>query len=149
MAFNPNQIPVYAITPKNSVGNIVNATGIGALASNTNGIAIYTAPTAGARVTSLFLTSSDTANRDFFLYVLNGSTVNPIGIVNVPLNSGNASGVLAVDGLDPTVVKGLPIDNNGKRYIELMGSAVLKFSALVAVTATRQVNATVFAEEYA
>lgn len=144
-----NQAPIYAITPKNSVGSIVNATGAGTLASNTNGVAIYTAPAAGARVTSLIFTSSDTASRDFFVYIFDGSTVIPIGIINVPANSGNTSGTLSVDGLNPTVMVGMPIDNNGKRYIDMKASTVLKFAAVVAVTTAKQVNASVIAGEYA
>jgi hypothetical protein len=151
MAFTPNanQIPVYAITPKTSVGSITNGTGIGSLGSDTNGVAIFTASsTVGSRISSLIFTSNDTAARDFFVYILNGSTVCPIGQIHVPLTSGDAASVLPINGLDPTVMVGLQRDNNGNPYIELQASCVLKFSAIVAVTSAKTVYATAQSQDY-
>jgi hypothetical protein len=55
-----------------------------------------------------------------------GTSVRPLGLVNVPLSSGNVSGVLNVDVLNPTVLNGMTVDQNGKRIIRLAPSETLK-----------------------
>jgi hypothetical protein len=136
MALNANQIPVYGISPKNSVADL-NAASAGTLGADTNGVAAYTASASGSRVYSLVATTTDTAAVNLFVYILDSATVIPLGIVNVPLSSGNLANTLAVDVLDPTVLKGMPIDNTNKRYIELKASAVLKVAVLANMTAAK------------
>jgi hypothetical protein len=56
------------------------------LGSNTNGATAYTAGTAGGRVMSLTAVTDDTVTVNVFVYIYRGSTVIPLGLVNVPLN---------------------------------------------------------------
>jgi hypothetical protein len=149
MSLNANQIPVYSITPKTGVGVATNATGAGTLGSDTNGVTIFTASASGSRVYSLVANTSDSAANNVLIYILSGASVRPLGVVNVPINSGNLGTIVNVDCLNPAVMNGMPIDNTGKRYIELGANEVLKFAVLTtAVTATKSCFLTCQAADY-
>lgn len=149
MALNENQIPVYAITPKTSVG-VLNAATAGALGSTTNAVTVFTASLSGSRIYSVCFNSDDTAAVNVFLSIVgsDGTTVKPLGIINVPINSGNAANTLNVDGLNPAVLNGMPIDNTGKRYIELAASETLRVSTLANMTAAKKCYCTVQGADY-
>lgn len=133
-----NQIPKYSITPNGGVGVISASSNTVTLGSDTNGATIYTAGANGGRVYSLVANTDDTTAVNVLLYILNGATVKPLGIVNVPLSSGNVANTLNVNMLDPTVLKGLALDMAGNRYIALQGSEVLKCGALSNLTAAKK-----------
>ena len=147
MALNPNQIPIYAITPRTAVG-ILNAATAGSLGSNTNGVTIHTAGANGGRVYSLMMNTDDTAAVNVFLYLYDGSNVKPLGLVNVPLSSGNVAGANAVNALNQTSMPGLPIDNLGKPYIEMAANEVLKMACLANMTAAKKLYATAQGADY-
>lgn len=147
MALNSNEKPKYAVTPKNSVG-VLNAASAGTLGSDTNGVAIYTAGTNGGRVNTLMISSDDTVAVNVFLYILSGATVMPLGIINVPINSGNALNVLNVDALDSSVLKGTMMDNTGKRFISLAPNEVLKMTCLAAMTAAKKLHGSAQGADY-
>jgi hypothetical protein len=149
MALNANQIPVYAITPKTSVG-ILNAATAGTLGTTTNAVTILTASASGSVVDSLFFNSDDTAAVNVFLFIVgsDGTTVKPLGIINVPLSSGNAANVLNVDGLNPNILKGLSLDNTGKYVIRLGASETLRMSCLANMTAAKKLYATAQFADY-
>jgi hypothetical protein len=115
---------------------VLTGTTVGTLGSNTNGTTIETAGTYGTRIISLTATSNDTVARDVFVYILRGgSTVIPLGLVNVPLSSGNTTAArFAVDFLNGTNIPGLPLDNTGRQYIPLLGGDVLRATTLTALT---------------
>jgi hypothetical protein len=142
------QIPKYANVPNGGVGAIVGSANTVTLGSDTNGATIYTAGAQGGRVYSLLGNTDDTVAVNVLLYILNGSSVSPLGIVNVPLSSGNASSTLNVNMLDSTVLKGLPVDAAGNRYIPLMPSEVLKCGALANLTATKTCWVTAIGSDY-
>ena len=132
------QIPRVANIPNGGVGIIAASSNTVALGSNTNGATCYTAGTSGGRVISLTAVTDDTVTINVFVYIYRGSTVIPIGLVNVPLSSGNTNAArLNVDFLDGINIVGLPIDNTGKRYIPLMPNDVLKVGALANLTAAK------------
>jgi hypothetical protein len=71
---------------------VLTGTTIGTLGSNTNGTTIFAAGTYGSRVISLTGTTDDTVTINVFIYILRGgSTVIPLGLVNIPLSSGNTN----------------------------------------------------------
>lgn len=111
---------------------VLTGTTIGTLGSNTNGTTIETAGTYGSRVIALTATTNDTVTVNVFLYVLRGgSTVVPLGLVNIPLSSGNTFAArFAVDFLNGTNIPGLPLDNTGRQYIPLLAGDVLRASTL-------------------
>jgi len=138
MSLSAGQIPLVANVPNGGVGLIAASSNTVTLGSNTNGATIYTAGTSGGRVMSLTAVTDDTVTVNVFLYIYRGSTVIPLGLVNVPLSSGNTQAAkLNVDFLDGVNIVGLPIDNAGKRYIPLMPNDVLKCGALANLTAAK------------
>ena len=117
---------------------VLTGTTIGTLGSNTNGTTIETAGTHGTRVIALTATTNDTVTVNVFLYILRGgSTVVPIGLVNIPVSSGNTFAArFAVDFLNGTNIPGLPLDNTGRQYIPLLGGDVLRATTLANLTAS-------------
>lgn len=138
MALSAGQIPLVANVPNGGVALIAASANTVTLGSNTNGLAIYTAGTEGGRVMSLTAVTDDTVTVNVFIYIYRGSTVIPLGLVNVPLSSGNTFAAKSnVDFLDGVNILGLPIDSTGKRYIPLMANDVLKCGALANLTAAK------------
>lgn len=138
MSLSAGQIPKVANVPNGGVGLIQASANTVTLGSNTNGATAYTAGTAGGRVMSLTAVTDDTVTVNVFVYIYRGSTVIPLGLVNVPLNSGNTNAArFNVDFLDGVNILGLPIDNTGKRYIPLMPNDLLKVGALANLTAAK------------
>lgn len=138
MALSAGQIPLVANVPNGGVALISASSNTVTLGSNVNGATIYTAGSKGGRVMSLTAVTDDTVTVNVFLYIYRGTTVIPIGLVNVPLSSGNTNAArFNVDFLDGVNILGLPIDNTGKRYIPLMPNDVLKCGALANLTAAK------------
>ena len=117
---------------------VLTGTTVGTLGSNTNGTTIETAGTYGTRVISLTGVTNDTVTVNVFLYILRGgSTVVPIGLVNIPVSSGNTFAArFAVDFLNGTNIPGLPLDNTGRQYIPLLAGDVLRATTLANLTAS-------------
>jgi hypothetical protein len=145
-----NNMPVYATTPQNNGGSLNNASGAGTLGSDTNGTTIYTAGTNGSRVYGVFFATTDTTagGNNVFLYIKNGSTVYPIGQINVPVSSGNVASTPCVDGISPINCPGLPFDGTGKPYIELASGSTLKMSVIAAVAATKTLYCSTIGADY-
>jgi len=138
MTLVAGQIPKYANVPNGGVGVIAASSNTVTLGSNTNGATIYTAGAYGGRVYSLTGVTDDTVTVNVFIYIYRGSTVIPIGLVNVPLSSGNTYAArYNVNFLDGINIAGLPLDNHGNRYIPLMPNDVLKCGALANLTAAK------------
>ena len=142
MALNANQIPVYGITPKTSVGNL-NAATAGSMGTTTNAVTVVTAGSNGCIIDSLVANTTDTAAVNLFVSIVDsaGTGVRPLGIVNVPLNSGNAANVLNVDVLNSAVLVGMTVDQNGKRIIRLGASETLRVAVLANLTGVCYVSA--------
>ena len=142
------QIPKYANVPNSGVGVITASANTITLGSNTNAATAYTAGTQGGRIYSLVASTDDTVAINVLLFIYNGSSVRPLGIVNIPLSSGNAANTLSVNMLDATVLKGLPVDNAGNRYIPLSANEVLKCGALANLTALKTCYVTALGSDY-
>lgn len=138
MSLSAGQIPLVANVPNGGVALIQASSNTVTLGNNTNGATIYTAGSHGGRVMSLTAVTDDTVTVNVFIYIYRGTTVIPLGLVNVPLSSGNTNAArFNVDFLDGINILGLPIDNTGKRYIPLMPNDVLKCGALANLTAAK------------
>jgi len=150
MSLTNGEKPKVANVPNGGVGAIAASSNVVTLGSNTNGATIYTAAaTYGGRVMSLIASTDDTVTVNVYLYILNGATVKPLGLVNIPLSSGNTQAAkLVVDFLDGVAIPGLPIDNAGKRYIPLMGGEVLKCGSLAGLTAAKTCFVTAIGMDY-
>lgn len=137
MALTAGQIPKVANVLNGGVA-VLTGTTIGTLGSNTNGVSGYTAGASGGRVISLMGTTDDTVTINVFVYIYRGTTVIPIGMVNIPLSSGNTNAArFPVDFLNGTNLPGLPVDNTGRQYIPLLAGDVLKFTTLANLTAAK------------
>jgi len=137
MALTAGQIPKVANVLNSGVAQLTGTT-IGTLGSNTNGVTGYTAGSQGGRVISLMGNTDDTVTVNVFVYILRGATVLPIGIVNIPLSSGNTFAArFPVDFLNGTNLPGLPVDNTGRQYIPLLAGDVLRFTTLANLSSTR------------
>lgn len=142
------QIPLYANVPNSGVAAIAASSNTVTLGADANGATAYTAGTKGGRVYSLVANTNDTVAVNVVLYILNGSSVRPLGIINVPLSSGNVANTLNVNMLDSTVLKGLPSDMSGNRYIPLGNNEVLKCGALANLTAAKTCWVTALGSDY-
>lgn len=148
MSLTAGQIPKLANVLNGGVG-VLTGTTIGTLGSNTNGVTIYTAGAEGGRVISLLASTDDTVTVNVFLYILRGSTVLPIGLVNIPLSSGNTNAArFPVDFLNGTNIPGLPIDQTGRQYIPLLQNDVLKASTLANLSALKSAWLTASGVDY-
>jgi hypothetical protein len=119
--------------------------------STTNLTQIIAATGNGCRVTSLIFSTTDSAANNIYL-VLNGGggggTLSIVGQVNVPLTSGTTASVLSVDALSPTVTVGLPIDNNGKRFIHMETNDILYVGLVASMTSGKIFTSTATYEQY-
>lgn len=149
MALNPNQIPVYAITPRTSVGNL-NAATAGAMGATTNAVTVWTAGTNGSIIDGLYANTTDTAAVNLFVFIVasDGTTVKPIGQVNVPASSGNLASTLGVNVLLSTVLVGTLIDPNGKNYLRLGASETLRVSTVANMTALKNCYVTAMGADF-
>lgn len=148
MALTAGQIPIVANVIKSGVGVLTGATA-GSLGSNTNGVTIYTAGSAGGRVISLMASTNDTATINVYLYIFRNPNVIPIGLVNIPSSSGNTNAArFPVDFLNGTNLPGLPIDNTGRQYIPLLASDVLRASTIANLTASTSAWITAHCADY-
>lgn len=134
MALTAGQIPKVANVLNGGVA-VLTGTTVGTLGSNTNGVTGYTAGSQGGRVIALMASTNDTITVNVFVYIYRGTTVIPIGLVNIPLSSGNTNAArFPVDFLNGTNLPGLPLDNTGRQYIPLLAGDVLKFTTLANLT---------------
>jgi hypothetical protein len=145
------QIPKVANVPNGGVAAVVPASVV-TLGVDANGVACYTAGSQGGRVYGLVASLNDTVVANLMLYILNGATVKPLGLINVPLSSGNVSGASSVNLLDPSnatsALRGLPIDEQGNRYIPLLANEVLKCGTIVALSANKTLYVTAIGSDY-
>jgi len=138
MALNSNQIPVYGIYPKTSLGTLSAATA-GSLGSLTNTAIVLTAGTNGCIVDSVVASSTDSAAVNLLVSIgdITATQARPLGIVNVPISAGNSANTLSVDVINSAVLVGMTVDQNGKRIIRLGPSETLRVATLANMTAGR------------
>lgn len=135
--------PWFANKPNRKQVMIVNADG--AVGLDTDSVAwktLFTAPADGLLVDSLIVSSNDSAARVLALAVKVGASIQLIGCVNIPANSGTNGTVAAVDLLANTILLGMPISAQGKRYIRLETGESLVVGTTTAVTSTFGVRVT-------
>lgn len=128
-------------TLKNPAASLANADG-------TTAKTLYTVATNDAVMKSLCITSTDSAARNVQVVLNDGSTSRVLGTVPVPALSGTDGTQPAVDAFSSSWLPGLPIDQNGKRYLPLASGQVVKVGAVVAVTAAKTIDCIAAVEEY-
>lgn len=101
-----------------------------------------TAGTNGTKVVSLTAASDDTAAVNVQIWLTRSATSYLIGTVNVPITSGNTGAIASVNLLAPSLIPGLPVDNDGQPYLFLVSGDTLSVSALATVTTAKTVYVT-------
>lgn len=146
---NENQIPIYGIKPKTSVG-VLSAATAGSLGTTTNAVIVVTADVKGCIIDSLVVNTNDTTAINLFVSIVgsDGTTVKPLGIVNVPFSSGNAANTLNVNLLNSLVLLGTATDQYGKNIIRLGPSETLRVSTLANMTAAKSCYVTAQYSDY-
>ena len=147
-----SNVPMFTQAVK-TAGAILNAASAWTPSNtvSTNLVSIMQAGANGARVTSLIFSTTDSAANNVFLVLdVGGAGTNLVilGQVNVPITSGTIASVLSVDALSSTVTVGLPIDNNGKRIIQLGVSDKLWMGVVANMTAAKVLFASCQYENY-
>lgn len=136
--------PALPQTPKSSKVQVVNGSG-------TSPVTVYTGGSAGpgTKVTAVIAASTDTASRDVQIGTTRSGTFYLLGTITVPANAGNVAGTPAVNLLDPNVVVGLPVDNDGQVYVFLTDATdLLQVQALVTVTSGKAISVTAIGADF-
>lgn len=116
--------PWYANVPKNYLAQIV-------AADTTNFVTVLTAPADGLLVDTLQVSNDDTVARTIQFGINKGSGAIAIG---QPISVTNAA---QFDFLDGVRIVGLPINNQGKRFIRLEAGEILVARAGATVAANQ------------
>jgi hypothetical protein len=123
MTANPN--PVFELIPVGGPATFVNADGTGLKT-------LVTAGADGCRIDAISITSNSTAAENLAFWIQIGGTDYYIGVVLIPIGSGYTT-VVKVDGL-------VPLKPAYQNFILLPPNALLRCSAVVAITAAKTVT---------
>jgi len=115
---------------------------------STNLSTLLTAGANGSRVTSILLSTTDSAANDVFIVLDVGGAGTDFVIlaqVHVPITSGTAASVPCVDAL---ALAGFPIDNNGKNILQLGAGDKVWVGVVANMTAAKKLFAAAMYENY-
>jgi len=100
---------------------------------------VVTAGINGSKVTALIATSDDASARILQVSLLRSAVNYPLCSVSVPIGAGTNGTASAVDLLSSRALPGLPVDNDGQRYLLLESGDVLQVKSLSTVTSAKVV----------
>lgn len=141
MAFTANNIPTFPKQPTNGHVQI--------LPADTTALKTgYTAGANGSKILGIVVVSTDTATRDLQVGVTNSATTYPLGTKTIAITAGTVAGTPAVNMLDPAVILGMPVDNDGNPFLFLASGDTLDFHVLVTVTTAKLISIFVIAEDF-
>jgi len=128
---------VFPQTPKRGMVQVANADG-------TTKKTVVTAGANGSKIVAVTAASDDTGNRTFNIYVTRSGTSYLLGTVTIPTlagTDGSAPGIDILGGGTTNQIPGLPVDNDGQRYILLESGDTLQAALTTgAVTAAKTVH---------
>lgn len=136
-------LPVFPQTPKVAAVAITTAT--------TSVVTVYTGGVNGSKVVGLVATTNSTsAAVDVAVNIATAaSTTYLIGTISVPLQSGFVSGTNSVNLLDPTIIKGIPTDNDGQSYVTLSSTGnSIQVQANTVVAAGKTIYVTAYGADF-
>lgn len=127
--------PIFAQTIKSWATQFVNAT-------STTKTLIAAGGTNGSQITSLTLTSTDTAIMNMLFFLYDGTTYHQLMEINIPANSGNGSNATPpIDAFRSAYCPGLQLDAMGNKVLNIPNGWSLYGSMVTAVTAAKAVEA--------
>ena len=136
-----NNIPVFLALPKSGHVQI--------LPADTSSLkTAYTGGTNGSKIIGILVSSTDTSARDLQVGITASAVTYPLGTKTIAITAGTVAGTPAVNMLDPAVIVGLPVDNDGDPFIFLASGETLDLHTLTTVTAAKAINITVLAEDF-
>ncbi len=117
-----SNVPVFVQTPKVGLIQVSNNA-----SSVANQVTMYTAGSNGSKIVGIIGTNTDTINRVVTIAIVRSATNYDLGSVNLPPSSGEdpAQANVSVNILAVAKIPGLPVDNDGNRYLFLQTSDLL------------------------
>jgi type IV pilus biogenesis protein CpaD/CtpE len=109
---------------------------------------ILTAGASGTKITGLQIASSDSSAKIVQVFLTRTAVDYNLITVSIPAGSGNDStGVLAaIDAF--LLMAGLPVDNDGQRYLLLKSGDTLRWSCTTTVTVGRKIDIVAVAADF-
>ena len=127
--------PVLPQTPVITPQNFVQGTDVAGTYKT-----VYTAGANGSKVVSLTANTTDGSAAHVMTVAITRSAVTyPLVNVNLPVNSGGDGTTPAVDLLNSSLLPGLPVDNDGQRYLFLKSGDTLQVTFATALTAGKSI----------
>lgn len=111
-----------------------------AIGDTTTNKTVVSAGSNGSKIDSLMVSSTDTSDRDIQIFLTSSSTNYLLATVKVPLGSGNADTIAAVDVLHSGMIPGLPLDANGNRCLTLAAGWSITAAMVATVTTAKTVT---------
>lgn len=138
-----------AVTILPALANV--GTTLAPLTATTNVLNCANGGTNGSLVKSFMICSDDSTARVLVIYLDltgAGTTLTPIGAINVPINSGQSGAIANIDVLNSTVLLGFPVDQSGRSVVALQPSAKLWIGSQTTLTAAKSINVVVSREAF-
>lgn len=130
--------PVYIQNPKITPQSFVQGTDSAGTYKT-----VFTAGANGSKVTAVMVTTNDgSASHPLTLAVTRSAVTYPIITYTLPINSGgdgSTSGIDLLNGGPSSLLAGLPIDNDGQKYIFLESGDTLQVTFATALTAGKSI----------
>ena len=125
--------PVLLQTPKLGLAQILNAD---ASTKKT----VITAGANGTKLVSLTAASDDTVARVVQVILTRSATDHILASASVPAASGTDGTTAAVNLINSTILPGLPVDNDGQRYLFLESGDTLAVKSTTTVSVAKTVS---------
>lgn len=132
-ATTPNSV-VTAQTLKRGILQFTSSSSAGTYAT------LYTAGTDGSICRGMYSTNSDSATHLLTVQLFNGGTAYGGVALTSVASAGFANGTPPQSLMVPSIWTGLPIDNNGNPYIQLVSGDTIQVTFATAITAATVVN---------
>lgn len=133
--------PIFPQSVQTAGLAVVNATG-------TTITTFITAGTNGSKIEWINAVTSDTAINNVTFYLYNGTTSFPIGVVQVPIGSGNTYSTPPLSIFASVNLPSLTYDANGNKFLYLPSGWSVQVSVLAAVTSAKQLTLTAQYENF-
>lgn len=124
---------VFVQTPKITPKSILPA-------DTTAKVTICTAGGDGSKVVGITVTSTDTGSRILQIFLTRSATSYLLASFIIPTLSGTDGAAAVFNAMNPTLWPGLPIDNDGQRYLFLVSGDTLQAAVTVTVTAAKEID---------
>ena len=141
MAFTQNAIPTFPFQPENGHVQILPA-------NTTAQKTLFTAGANGSKIIGVIIGSTDTSARDVQLSIVNSATTYVLGTKTIAITAGFVAGTPSVNLLDPAVIVGMPVDNDGNPFLFLIFGDTLVVNCLTTVTTAKIIACHCIAENF-